>query len=358
METRARLLVLAVFAVSLGFAAEPLLSGRGTDFRAYFEAAGALRAGRDPYAGVFPYLYPPLLAVVLVPLTLLPAAAAAWLWAAASAAALAASAALVAKGSTRVLLVALAFAPFAATQWNLQANAFVLLVLVLSRERLDRGFEASGGALLGLSIALKPFGLLAAAGLVLAGRWRAGLAAAAAALLPFLLVVPFSGLAGAAGAVGSVQRILSASWVETYGGNVSLNGSLDRLVRADAGPSRHAAVGLAVGAFTLALVAASAAGAGRGGKRVRPSAVVDASLAATLLGASSSWLHHSAILFPAIAAITPTMQAAVVVLYAAAAAWRAFGSVAAGLGAAASLAGTAALVVVWILACRRVAEPC
>ncbi len=358
MSTRTRLLALAVFFVALAFAAEPLLTGRGTDFRAYLEAAAALRAGHDPYAGVYPYLYPPFLAVALVPLTLLPAAAAAWLWAAASAAALAASAALVAKGSTRVLLVALAFAPFAATQWNLQANAFVLFLLVLARDRLDRGFEASGGALLGVSIALKPFGLLAAAGLVLAGRWRAGLAAAAAALLPFLLVVPFSGLAGAAGAAGSVKRILSASWVETYGGNVSLNGSLDRLAPAGAGPSRHAAVGLALAAFTLALVAASAAGAGRAGKRVRPSAVVDASLAATLLGASSSWLHHSTILFPAVAASAPAAQAAVVVLYAAAAAWRALGSVAAGLGVAAPLAGTAALVVVWLLACRRVAEPC
>ena len=358
MSTRTRLLVLAVFGVALGFAAEPLLTGRGTDFRAYLEAAAALRAGRDPYAGVYPYLYPPFLAAALVPLTFLPPAAAAWLWAAASAAAIAASAALVANGSSRVLLLALAFAPFAATQWNLQANAFVLPLLVVARARLDRGLEASGGAALGLSIALKPFGLLAAAGLVVAGRWRAGLAAAAAALLPFLVVLPFSGFAGTAGAIGSVKRILSASWVETYGGNVSLNGSLDRLVRAGAGPSRHAAVGLAVAAFTLALVAASAAGAGRAGMRVRPSAVVDATLAATLLGASSSWLHHSTILFPAVTTGTPPVQAAVAVLYAVAAAWREVASLAAGGGVAASLAGTAALVVVWLLACRRVAEPC
>ncbi len=170
--------------------------------------------------------------------------------------------------------------------------------------------------------------------------------------------MPFAGLTGAAGAAGSVKRILSSSWVETYGGNVSLNGTLDRLVRADAGPSRHVAVGLAIAAFTLALVAASAAGAGRAGKRVRPSAAVDATLAATLLGASTSWLHHSAILFPAAAAAAPPAQAAVVALYAVAAAWRGFASIGAGGGIAASLAGTAALVVLWLLACRRVAEPC
>ncbi len=358
MERRVRLLVLAVFAVSLAFAAEPLLTDRGTDFRAYLEAAQALRSGQDPYAGVYPYLYPPLLAAALVPLTFVPSAAAAWLWAIASAAALAASAALVAKGSTRVLLLALLYAPFASTQWNLQANAFVLLLLVLARERLDRGFDAGGGALLGLSIALKPFGLLAAAALVLAGRWRAGLVAAGAALLSFALVVPSSGAAGAAAAAGSVKRILSASWVETYGGNVSLNGTLDRMLPEGAGESRHRALGLAVAGWTVALAAAAAAGAVRAGKRVRPSAVVDAALAATLLGASSSWLHHSTVLFPAVAALSPPAGVAALALYGVAAAWRLFAALGPGAGVAASFAGTAALVFVWVLTSRRAAEPC
>ena len=358
MDNRTRLLVLAVFAITFAFAAEPLLTGRGTDFRAYLEAANALRAGHDPYAGVYPYLYPPLLAVALVPFTFLPSAAAAWIWAAASAAALAASAALAARGSMRILVLALVFAPFAATQWNLQANAFVLLLLVLARDLLDRGFEGGGGALLGLSIALKPFGLLAACALALAGRWRAALAAGAAAVLPFVLVVPFLGGSGAVAAAGSVKRILSSSWVETYGGNVALNGSLDRLLPEGAGASRHRAVGLAIAGWTLALVAAAAAGAVRGGKRLRPSAVVDAALAATLLGASSSWLHHSTVLFPAVAALGPPAQAAVVALYGIAAAWRAFAGLGVAAGVAASFAGTAALAIVWFLASRRAAEPC
>lgn len=358
MDTRARLLVLAVFAVSLAFGAEPLLTGRGTDFRAYLEASAALRAGKDPYATVHPYLYPPLLAFVLLPLTFLPPAAAAWTWAAASAAAIAASAARVAKGSAWILLLALLFAPLAATQWNLQANAFVLLLLVFARERLDRGFEAGGGALLGLSIAVKPFALLALPALVVAGRWRAALAAAATALLSFVLVVPFSGARGAAAAAGSVRRILSSSWVETYGGNVSANGSLDRIVPAGAGPSRHRALGFAIAGSTVALVAAAAAGAARGGRRLRPSAVVDAALAGTLLGASSSWLHHSAVLFPAVVELRPPARIAALALYAAAAGWRLFASVGTGAGAAASLAGTVALALVWLLASRRAAEPC
>jgi alpha-1,2-mannosyltransferase len=358
VDTRARLLVLAVFGASLAFAAQPLLTGRGTDLTAYLEAAEALRAGRDPYAGVHPYLYPPLLAAALVPFTFLPPAAAAWTWAAASAVALAAAAARVARGSTDVLVLALLFAPFAATQWNLQANAFVLVLLVYARDLLDNGFEPGGGALLGLSIALKPFGLLALAALALAGRWRAALTAAGAALLPFVLVIPFTGVTGAAGAFGSVKRILSSSWVETYGGNVSLNGSLDRYFPDGAGASRHRAVGLALAGVTLALAAASAAGAARAGRRLRPSAVVDSALAATLLGASSSWLHHSAVLFPAAAALPLPARCAAAALYAAAAAWRAFAPWGSGAGVAASLAGTLALALVWLLTARRAAEPC
>jgi hypothetical protein len=356
--TRARVLVFAVFAGALAFASEPLLTGRGTDFRAYLEAANALRAGHDPYAGTYPYLYPPLVAVALVPLTFIPPVAAAWIWAAASAAALALAVSRVAGGSTRVLALALLFSPFAATQWNLQANGWVLLLVVLARERLDAGRDGGGGALLGLSIALKPFGLLAAAALLLAGRWRAALAAAAVAAASFALVVPFCGVTGAAASVGAVKRILSSSWVETYGGNVSLNGSLDRLLPEGAGVSRHRAVGFAIACWTAALVAAAAAGASRGGRRLRPSSVVDAALAATLLGASSSWLHHGAVLFPAVAALGPPAQAAALSLWAVAAAWRAFAAWGAVAGAAASLSGTAALVLVWLLASRRAAQPC
>lgn len=355
---RVRLLVVAIFAVSFAFAAAPLVAGREMDFRNYLEAAAALRAGHDPYAGTSPYLYPPLLALALVPLTFLPPSAAAWIWAAASAAALAASVGLVAKGSPRVLALALLFAPFAVSQWNLQANAWVLLLLVLARERLDRGFEAGGGALLGLSIALKPFGILAAAALVLAGRWRAGLAAAGVALLSFVLVAPFVGFAGAAGTGTSTGRILSSSWVETYGANVSLNGSLDRLLPEGAGRGRHRAVGLAIAGWTIALTAAAAASAGRRGRRLRPSAVVDAGLAAVLLGASTSWLHHSTVLFPAVAMLPPRAQVGVLALYGVAAAWRLPAALGTAAGTAAALAGTVAVALVWLLASRRAAQPC
>ncbi|MFI5197219.1 MAG: glycosyltransferase family 87 protein [Thermoanaerobaculia bacterium] len=354
-----RPLVLLVFAVALAFAAAPLLSGRQTDFTAYVEAARALRAGKDPYLGVPPYLYPPLLAVLLVPLTFVPVKVAAWGWAVASAAALATAAFLVARESTRiarVLVLALLFAPFAATQWNLQANAFVLLLIVLARAALDEKHQIGGGVALGLSIALKPFALVAVLALLLVGRWRAALFAAGTALSSFLLVLPFLGMTGAAASAGHVTGILRSSWVETYGGNISFNGTIDRLASAGAGVSRHRSVAAAIMGWSLALVVASAWNARRRGKALRPSAVIDLILAATFLSASSSWLHHSTVLFPAVAVLPPFVQAGVALLYAAASTWRLAppGEAA----ALASLAGTVALIVVWLFAGRRAAEPC
>ena len=107
-----------------------------------------------------------------------------------------------------------------------------------------------------------------------------------------------------------------------------------------AGARRHLAVGLVIAGWTVALVAAGAAGARRQRKRLRPSAIVDVTLAATLLGASTSWLHHSTVLFPAVAALPVAAQVAALALYGVAAAWRAFTSFGTVAGSAASFAGT------------------
>src|SRR5438128_5070342 len=54
----------------------------GVDFHVYYEAAHVLRRGADIYtAGISPpYVYPPLLAVLVVPLSLLPVDAATIIW--------------------------------------------------------------------------------------------------------------------------------------------------------------------------------------------------------------------------------------------------------------------------------------
>lgn len=54
------------------------------DFNVYYHAANEIRAGRDPYQNSLgkwtPYLYPPLLAEIIIPLTMLSVPVAAYLW--------------------------------------------------------------------------------------------------------------------------------------------------------------------------------------------------------------------------------------------------------------------------------------
>src|SRR5688572_7589009 len=80
------LLILAVFVSGIYFAHR---SGTDpheykNDFNVYYFAAQEVRAGRTPYENSLgewtPYLYPPLLAELLVPFTLLPLPVAAYLW--------------------------------------------------------------------------------------------------------------------------------------------------------------------------------------------------------------------------------------------------------------------------------------
>jgi alpha-1,2-mannosyltransferase len=349
-----RVLLLLLFLVELGFGAVPLTAGRDTDFMAYFQAAGALSKGVDPYLDTaHPYLYPPLLAVALLPFHALPAELAVWLWMSASAGLLAFAAARLSRGMQNegrgVILLALLFSPFAATQWNAQANAFLLVALVLSRERLDSGEDLAGGAALGLAIALKPLAFFAVAGLLLTGRLRAALVSAGTFAASFLLVVPFLGWKGLALCARHVYEILFASWPVPYEANISLNGSLDRLFPVGDPGVRHriaAAAVLGLAALVTFLAARRA--------KAAPSRVIDLFLAATLLAADSSWLHQSTVLFPLASGASPPAAAASVLLYAAAASWR-FARDAAGAGAAsvAALAGTAAIAVLGASAFRR-----
>lgn len=352
-----RVLLLLLFLVELGFGAVPFLQSRDTDFTAYFQAAGTLAKGTDPYLDrAHPYLYPPLLAVVLMPFRGLPASAAAGLWVAASAALLAFAVARLSRGAEdggrRVMLLALLFAPFAATQWNAQANALLLAALVLGREGLDREKDVWGGAALGAAIALKPLAFFAVFGLLLAGRVRAALASAVTFAASFLLVVPFLGWKGLSPTLRHVYDILFASWPVPYAGNISLNGSLDRLFPAGATPTRHRIVAAALLGLAAAVVFLAARAS-----RIAGSRVVDVFLAATLLAADASWLHQSTALFPLVAAASPATAGASVLLYAAGASWR-FARDAAGEGAAiatvaAALAGTAAIAMLFTSALRR-----
>jgi alpha-1,2-mannosyltransferase len=358
-----RALLALLFVVQLGFAAVSSMRGKETDLAAYRGAANALAEGRDPYADTArPYLYPPLLAVALTPVRLLPEVWASWLWAIASAAAITASVAILVadeRGASRAWLIpaAILYAPFAATQWNGQVNGIVLLALMGARHWLDEGSDGRAGAALGLCLALKPIALLVAVWLVLSGRWRAAASAAVVAAISFLLVVPFLGWGAFGGSAGAVLRILSAAWTEPYAANISLNGTLDRILPYGAGPLRTQLVsGLVAGATLLVTLLA-----GRAAARLRRpfgSVAVDALVAATLLGAGASWLHHSALVFPGAMLGSEAVAILATLLYGVAAGWhRALELGGAGAASAAAAAGTCALGAVWIQTlwrlCRR-----
>lgn len=338
--------------MQLGLAATPLLQGRETDFEAYRGASRALAGGRDPYLNtVRPYLYPPLVAVALIPTLILPDVTARILWILISSALLTGCMAFLSRArsqeeSLRIVGAGLLFAPFAATQWNGQVNGFLLALLLLARAHLEANRERNGGFFLGASLALKPIGLFVAAGLFLSARWRAVAWTAVVFVTSFLLVVPFLGWVGVVEAARHVARILSASWPESYPGNISLNGMLDRLFGAGS-VLRHRLVALCLLGGTL-ILSIRARASSRGSAATVTVVAFDALLAATILGADSSWLHHSAILFPAAIALSNPLLASVVLLFGIAACWHRFLALAGAPGAlAASAAGTLAVGILW-----------
>lgn len=136
----------------------------GFDFRAaYFPAAEAVRQGDSPYpppgeiadADWHPYLYPPQLAIALVPSTFLPIDVAAFLAFVASLAAVLGALAVVGVRDARCYAVVLVWAPtwHALEMANLSAAlTFALAILWRVRER-----EWTGAMPLGLAVSVKLF---------------------------------------------------------------------------------------------------------------------------------------------------------------------------------------------------------
>lgn len=145
------------------------------DFAAYYLAARALRGGMDPYdpsvlaelasstgiADYTPYLYPPLLAVIITPLTALPYHIAAAVWLALSTAALVGALALLKSlVETRdrafpfIVAAVFVFPPVNHTLELGQINHFLLL-LIAGAVMAPRTPVA--GALIGIAAAIKVF---------------------------------------------------------------------------------------------------------------------------------------------------------------------------------------------------------
>jgi hypothetical protein len=163
----------------------------GNDLTSYLLSARALGEGRSPYGldTPFPYVYPMLLAFLLLPWLALPYGVAVLLWFALSVAALVLVLELTSDGEPRAMAatVAVTFAAIQNTLLNGQVNFFVVLccVLAIAAARKDR--DAPAGAWLGAGIALKLMPALLGLFLLVRGRARAIAVGAAVAFVLSIL---------------------------------------------------------------------------------------------------------------------------------------------------------------------------
>jgi len=140
----------------------------GNDFNVYYHASREVIAGRDPYQNSLsewtPYLYPPLLAELLVPLALLPLTGAAYIWFLISAlsvmAAVAMCARMVPESRTPQWLVAAAAMMivfrFVLDNFNLgQVNAIVTALAVAHVFLYARGKKLWSAVALAIAVSIK-----------------------------------------------------------------------------------------------------------------------------------------------------------------------------------------------------------
>lgn len=273
----------------------------------YARAAAAL--GFPNY--VIPYRYPPLTALLVLPLLALPdRGRGVWIALQALCALLSAEALARAfrdpdRPGTRawIRLGVGLFPPFLVSLYAGQVNPLATLLIALALAAIRRRGEGWGGFLLGLSLALKPLGLAAAGLLLWEGRWRAAGGALAglglgvgAGLLAFgppalgFLHVP---LPTAGGAYPPAQNLpsLAVRWLtrHPYGFALADDAQLARWVGAL----------LAGGLGALTLKGLGRPGRPRGDFPVRAAWV----LAAAFLANPGTWYHHGTILGPALAAL-------------------------------------------------------
>lgn len=319
---RVLLAIFVLFQIGIG------LAGPNTDVEHYRLAAARLLETGSPY-GVkgFGFLYPPALAVAFIASVPFSARAVTIAWVLISASVLAIAVARVARGRAWIVLLALVYTPFAATQWDAQVNALVLLAIAAARPLLlDR--EVAGGLALGASLAVKPFALPATMALAARGRVRAAGVAMGVALASFLLVLPFGGSpTKAAARYGHIlTKPMARFGPPVVGTEISLTGTLDRLLGPDGTILRRTLLkGVPLVILAVAML-----------RKLSPVETFDAVLAGTLLGARFSWLHHATILFPAVVSLGSGTASVVAALFVIATAKRY-------LGTGATVCGTIAL---------------
>lgn len=234
-----------------------------TDLPSYHYASLALRHGLDPYVPanlvapvpetIFPYIYPPLLAILWTPLTFLPLEDVFALWQIVSLLALVASlvlcvrlarpAAPAARAAALIaaMLVTFGLPAFFVAHHGAISGVFVFLLL-LCFDRLQRGRERSAGIVLAVACGIKVLPVLLLPYLALKRRWRALIAAVATGAvllgLSILIVgwkIHWEFITQIAPQVGFATHSGLGFDAVYYPENQSLNGFLSRLVCPDGG---------------------------------------------------------------------------------------------------------------------------
>jgi Glycosyltransferase family 87 len=276
----------------------------GIDFTSYLMSAQALWEGRSPYGldTPWPYVYPMLLAFLLIPLVALPYAAAALAWFAAS---LAALCGILSKTTDRSALpvtatLAASFAIIQSTLLNGQVNFLVVLCSVLAVCAARDGRDVTAGAWLGAGIALKLMPAVLAMYFLVRGRWRAVVATAVASLVfsfgPAVLLGPHGWDVCVEYVRGYVLPMLGGSPLHRD----------DPLVYSVAGIA-HGVLGTSAPAWINAVAAVLVIGAATAldvfwwRPREQDLAAGAGYMIAVVLVSSKSELHHLAFIIPAIA---------------------------------------------------------
>ncbi|MEI7644784.1 MAG: glycosyltransferase 87 family protein [Chloroflexales bacterium] len=180
----------------------------GGDANAYLAAARAILHGQLPIgengtaflpeakAGIPPYLYPPLLALALIPLAILPYPAALSVW-------------LILVAATTILLIyllrplvgwavaiigVLFFLPTWESLWLGQINALVAVLIAVMLRETDRRKDATLGVALALGTLLKVTPVLAALIFMYHRRWRSIAVAALTLVSIVILALPLVSL--------------------------------------------------------------------------------------------------------------------------------------------------------------------
>lgn len=252
--------LVALAALVLWWGAGVLRITNNHDFEIFYQAAERLRAGENIYAesaafrealesGQFnladdsirwPYGNPPLLALLITPLTLLPYASAATLWTwinialllGACAAVLAAIGRLNWGGAVVALAVLYGYYPAQVCLRLGQTEILLFFLISLSFLALKRGRDGWAGAALGLAAAIKFFPAAFILFLLWKRRWKAGLWGIGVAVVALGLSILAAGPENFA-AYTEAWSVYTGGAFSAFPLNQSINGFLSRTFRAN-----------------------------------------------------------------------------------------------------------------------------